>query len=356
MGPGRGAENGVVMERFDHYVERCLYGPAGFYAAAGRAGRAGDFLTSPEVGPLFGAVLVRALRAVWSGAGEPEPFTVYDVGCGPGTLLRSVRVALDGGGERPPWKLVGVDRVDAEGAAIHELPDDLSGSVVVANELLDNLAFRVVERSAGGSLVEVFVDGQVGEGADGWVERALPIDLDGIDPAQVAVLERLPSGARVPLLDQARSWVTDVLGRNPVAVVLFDYGALTTVELARRGGWLRTYRNHQRGHDPLVEPGRWDITTDVAWDQLPVPDGLETQADFLARWGIDDLVDEGRRYWQEHAARPDLGAVRMRSRVIEAEALTDPSGLGGFWAAWWGNLGDTSRLGLNHDHGCHGQE
>jgi len=47
---------------FEQWVEACLYDEAGgFYASGGAAGRRGDFLTSPEVGPLFGAVVARWL-------------------------------------------------------------------------------------------------------------------------------------------------------------------------------------------------------------------------------------------------------------------------------------------------------
>ena len=96
-------------ERFDRYVERCLYGTDGFYATDGSAGRrGGDFLTSPEVGPLFGAVVFRVIDAQWEAAGRPEPFTVYDVGCGPGTLLRAT--ALGPRWCRPGRLTGGVDR------------------------------------------------------------------------------------------------------------------------------------------------------------------------------------------------------------------------------------------------------
>ena len=59
---------------FAAFMEAALYDPVGgFYAAGGRAGgRSGQFLTSPEVGPLFGAVLARALDAWWADAGRVE--------------------------------------------------------------------------------------------------------------------------------------------------------------------------------------------------------------------------------------------------------------------------------------------
>ena len=59
---------------FDAFVEAALYDPDdGFYATRGAAGRRGDFLTCPEVGPLFGAVLARALDAWWDELGTPRP-------------------------------------------------------------------------------------------------------------------------------------------------------------------------------------------------------------------------------------------------------------------------------------------
>ena len=70
-------------------------------------------------------------------------------------------------------------------------------------------------------------------------------------------------------------------------------------------------------------------------DQLPEPGAVRTQVQFLRRWGIEELVAEGREAWARAAASPDLAAMTMRSRVREAEALLDPSGLGGFTVAEW---------------------
>jgi hypothetical protein len=62
---------------------------------------------------------------------------------------------------------------------------------------------------------------------------------------------------------------------------------------------------------------------------------VSAQAEFLRRHSIDALVAEGRAEWQRAAAHPDLAAMTMRSRVREAEALLDPSGLGGFSVLEW---------------------
>ncbi|MGA1363154.1 MAG: hypothetical protein ACO36A_09560, partial [Ilumatobacteraceae bacterium] len=107
---------------------------------------------------------------------------------------------------------------------------------------------------------------------------------------------------------------------------------------ARWREWLRWYAGHEKGGLYLREPGGQDITAQVMVDQLAAvrpPDAVRTQAQFLQLWGIDALVEEGRAHWREHAAAPTLAAVRMRSRVAEAEALCDPTGLGAFTVLEW---------------------
>ena len=82
-------------------------------------------------------------------------------------------------------------------------------------------------------------------------------------------------------------------------------------------------------------PAQQDVTAQVCLDQLPEADTVRTQAQFLQRWGIDELVEEGRAAWAAAAAAPDLAALRMRSRIREAESLLDESGLGSFYALEW---------------------
>ena len=160
-----------AAERFDYYVDRCLYDPAnGFYAQRGQAGGArGDFLTSPEVGPLFGQLIGRYLDRVWDDLGRPARFVVTECGAGRGTLAKAVLSS-------EPKCLAALDYVTVERSqrlrdAQRELLGDsvtmcstlaevadggrLDG-VVLANELLDNLAFRLVVREADG-WSEVFV-------------------------------------------------------------------------------------------------------------------------------------------------------------------------------------------------------
>ena len=334
-------------------MELALYDPEhGFYAAHGSAGRRGDFITSPEVGPLFGAVVARALDSWWHEAGSPDPFVVVEAGAGAGALARSVLAAAPACA--PTLRYVLVERSarlrkrhgeylalessahafapdreedDHDERPLHlptgpivvslsELPR-VAANAVIANELLDNLPVDLLERS-GDRTCEV----RVGLDGDRLTEVLVPSELS------------IETG-REPVQNAAARWVhdaRDIGGR----VVVIDY-ADTTASMAARPwtDWLRTYREHHRGSDPLTDLGAQDITCEVAVDQLPPPTSNTAQADWLRLHGIDDLVEEGRAVWAERAHLGDLEAVKARSRVSEAEALTDPFGLGAFRVLEW---------------------
>lgn len=343
-------------------VEGALYDPErGFYERGGRAGRRGDFLTSPEVGPLFGALLGRALDGWWDDLGRPDPFVVHEHGAGPGTLARTVVAGRPRCGPALRWVLV--ERAAAQ-RTLHpaHLPHvgDLAAAeagdawavpgggpqvastgaaptgpahVAVANELLDNLPFDLAERTA-----------------DGWREvRVVPASgaevLAALDPDRSTLLGRVAPaaavGARVPLQDAAVAWV--VATRERLApggrLLVLDYGS-TTAALAARPwtSWVRTYRGQQRGGPPFTDLGTQDVTVEVAVDQLAEgagPPRTRSQADALRAWGLDDLVAEARSAPPELAGPGALEALRLRSRIREAEALTDPHGLGSFHVWEW---------------------
>jgi SAM-dependent MidA family methyltransferase len=319
--------------RFDEFMQLALYGEHGFYGVTGRAGRRGDFITSPEIGPLFGAVVARFLDAEWARLDRPDRFTFVDAGAGPGTLARSVIAARPACGDALRYIAVEVSAVQRElhppdVESVATLPDEVAAGVIFANELLDNLPFRLA-----------VYDGD-------WREALVSIAADG---SFVEVLGdvigggrgRLPAkavhGARAPLQDAARAWVTSARAAiRDGCVVAIDY-ASTTARLADRPyrEWLRTYRRNERGEHYLRAAGTQDISTEIAVDQLPAPGSVTTQADWLRGWGIDELVDDGKRIWHERASAPDVAALWMRSRIGEAEALLDSDGLGAFLVLRW---------------------
>lgn len=354
---------------FEEFMEWALYDPDhGFYSTGGSAGRRGDFITSVEVGPLFARVIARALDTWWTEMGKPDPFFVIEAAAGSGALARGIlraepacspalRYVLVERSEllrerlatavplELPANLFGpsarrepeedAEPVAGQGplmAALGELPAEPVVGVVLANELLDNLPIVLLERAA-----EKWCEVRVGERDGALVEVVVPAS-DELAAEADALAAGAPTGCRIPLQRAVRSWLASslhVLERG--RVVTIDY-ADATPSMARRPWteWLRTYRAQDRGDYPLDRPGTQDITCEVAVDQLrPRPDADRAQAEFLWAHGIDELVEEGRRLWAERAHIGDLAAVEARSRVSEAAALTDRTGLGSFRVLEW---------------------
>jgi SAM-dependent MidA family methyltransferase len=316
---------------FEQYMSLALYGKGGFYQDGGKAGRRGDFITSPEVGPLFAAVIARYLDDCWNEMGCPESFDVVEVGAGPGTLARGIFDA------QPQclsaMKYVAVEISESQRAihpdfveSVESFPDRSIQGVVLANELLDNLPFKLFVFD--GEWMEAFVG--VGNGGK-FVEV-----LRTVDDIPVVLPKTAPLGSRAPIQAAASQWLLNMsqkLSRGRVLV--FDYCSQSTSEIAVTPWreWLRTYKDHERGVHYLIEPGSQDITTQVMIDQMmnAIPDlSVTRQSEWLETWGIEELVSEGSRFWEEHKSAPDIAAMKMRSRVNETQALTDRDGLGAF--------------------------
>src|SRR4051794_36227393 len=189
-----------------------------FYASGGAAGRREGFITSPEVGPLFGAVVARALDEGWRERGEPDPFVVVEDGAGRGALALAVRAAAPACSVAMTYVLV--ERSPALRARHGEhlslagagpgprfvsaagLPPSGARGAVVANELLDNLPVKLVEWSPAG-WAEVRVD--VAEDGS-FVERLVPASSALAEEAARWVPSPGP-GARLPGPEAARRWL-----------------------------------------------------------------------------------------------------------------------------------------------------
>jgi len=305
--------------------------------------------------------------------GVPDPFVVIEAGAGNGRLARDVlrarpacaralhyvlversaalrerqreRLPLEPADEAlgPFARLSTDDMVPVGGSgpvfvSIDGLPAlELTG-VVLANEFLDNLPFGVAESSPDGWLEVRIALASTGE----FIEVLVPAEDDdagALDAMTGAIA--VADGARLPIPRGIDAWF-DACSRmlRHGTLVAIDYldDAQGLVDRRTEGtpAWLRTYRAHQRRGSPLDEPGARDITADVVREQLRRAAGAcgftwvadRSQAEWLAELDIGELVEAGRRTWQERAHLGDLEALAGRSHVVEARALTDPFGLG----------------------------
>ncbi|MDA8237401.1 MAG: SAM-dependent methyltransferase [Chloroflexi bacterium] len=340
---------------FADFMALALGHPGGGYytAAAARPTRGGDFLTAPELHPVFGAALARQAEEAWERLGQPEPFTLLEYGAGAGTLalallagLRADASPLAGVLAYAPVELnahrlaelrAGAGAADLpllDPAALDAAP---AAGIVVANEFLDALPAHVVEIH-GGRPREVHVR----TGCDGAFEE-VPGELSGPAVAErLAALDaggvELAEGQRLEVRPAVGAWAAEV-GRRLAAglVLVLDYGAPAAglYGARRRAGTLMTYRGHVADGSsdaPYHDIGERDITAHVDTTALAAAlaaAGLDllgetSQAELLVGCGLEELLAR-----RQAAVASVAEALELRSAVMR---LLDPRHLGGFRA------------------------
>jgi SAM-dependent MidA family methyltransferase len=368
---------------FARFMALALGHPGGGYYTGRRARptRDGDFLTAPELHPIFGAALARQLEDAWDRLGRPDPFTLVEYGAGGGTLALSILAGLRedrssladalvyapielndhrlvelgeraaAAGLRLVLRPTGAPRFAGtgatEGAGAAEAPavaDVIAGAelasaaavvgAVLANEFLDALPVHAVE-VRDGRILEV----HVGLTADGTLTELL------LPPSTPSIADRLATlaaagvtleeGQRAELCLALDGWVAEVAAMLSAGLVLvIDYGAATPDLYGprRQGGTLMTYRGHRADGSrdaPYRDVGERDITAHVdttTLARLLDAAGIEvfgetTQAELLASCGLEDLIERERRRAMDAAA-----VLLLRSAVMR---LLDPRHLGG---------------------------
>ncbi len=338
---------------FKDFMEAALYHPEHGYYASGaiRTGRAGHFMTSAELDPIYGELWAGAFEDTWRACGEPQNFDVIEVGPGEGgfaaaclasvseELGRALRYRLV---ERVPAvqarqraRLRGLGNV-AWSASLGSCPRVENG-LVFANELLDNLSFHLVEKS-GGRLVELVVDIR---GPDLALERA-PLSSPALSAHLGDLGVDLPEGHRYEIGLDALGITARAAERVARGAVIFvDYGEAAPDPAPRAGATVVAHSAARVDEAVLEDPGERDISAHVNWTAIlevlkrtGFATGIERQGDVLRALGARDR-DAGLADEQQRAGRDGLGAdmVRALSRRHALRALLDPGGLGGLAVA-----------------------
>jgi len=303
---------------FAEFMELSLYGPGGFYQTP-PVGSGGDFVTSPHVHPVFCELVAAALRELRDRLGAPTPLRLAEVGAGDGTLARCL---LAGSGDLP-IAYTAVERSHGARAVLStiegiEVTSELVApfDVVLANELLDNLPFRVLR---GEHEVRIGLEG------DRLVEVLVPAGT-GLLASDSTDRERIAPVGALAFIDTLRR----TLERG--FALLIDYGGLGTT-----GGPLHGYRGQAIVEDVLASPGATDITAGVDFELLASYAGSVglvafdsvTQRDALLGLGLDRWMRE-QLEGQHRSMEAGRGteAVRTWSGRSQASLLIDPGGLG----------------------------
>jgi SAM-dependent MidA family methyltransferase len=292
---------------FARYMELALYAPGlGYYSAGSRKlGKAGDFVTAPEISPLYGQTLARQLHQVLeSGLNE-----VLEVGAGSGALAATLLEELERSGRLPRNYLIlelsadlrersrdtlaaRVPHLLERVAWLNRLPPAFSG-VVLGNEVLDAMPMTVV-RVEGGRIEE----GGVGVRNDrlDWSWRIASGEL-----LAAARALNLPEGFRTEIQLAALGFVRTLAPVIEKGVALFvDYGfpAREYYHAQRKDGTLMCHYRHHAHSDPFFAPGLQDITSHVDFSAIARAAGengmdllgYTSQAQFLINCGITEVM------------------------------------------------------------------
>lgn len=333
---------------FSRFMELCLYAPGlGYYSAgATKFGAAGDFVTAPELGPLFAACVADALAPVLRELGPDAEFV--EIGGGSGALAEVVLkrlLALDALPARYAILEPSADLRERQRVRLKEKLNPLLGDlvewldgpparewkgVVFANEVIDALPTpRFTVRDG-----EVFEEHVALEEGGGFVRVDRPADAllaAAVRHVEAQLEAPFAEGYRSELLPQLPYWLQAVIGPMQAGALLFvDYGYPRREYYLpqRRDGTLRAFRRHHLVDDVYAHPGLQDLTASVDFTALAEAGtgagfdfaGYCTQASFLLGNGLPERLAEA------EARAPDEPA-RMRLRQ-EVKQLTLPTEMG----------------------------
>lgn len=348
---------------FRDFMEMALYtAPGSYYGSSLETiGVRGDYFTSPEVHPSFGALVARQVEQVWVAMGRPDRFTLIEMGAGTGSLARDLLAYA--ARWSPPFHRAIHYAIVERGPALVDLqaralaghapsagkvtwypsldavaePRSVEGCFL-SNELLDSFPVHRVVVEGGGPR-EVYLEVRQGRFVEVLGEPSRP-DLD-LYFRRLGLLP--PEGCRAEVNLDALGWMEQVaalLRRGIVLTVDYGYEAEELYSPRHRDGTLLCFYRHTLNSDPYVRVGLQDMTTHVDFTSLVREGeehglqalGLTTQRSFLAALGMNGYLEmlpglglraadyEANRLAMRELARADgLGRVKvlMQHRGLE---------------------------------------
>jgi SAM-dependent MidA family methyltransferase len=347
---------------FRDWMNSALYAPGlGYYTAgAQKFGADGDFVTAPELTPLFGRTLAADIAAILAVARQRH---ILELGAGSGKLARDILAGLDALGvqvERYDILDVSADLAERQRNTVsHDprvhwlsaLPARIDGAIVM-NEVLDALPVDIVQRRDGA-----------------WYERGVAVHEGAFvwadSPLEDAELRALAEARFPPAIDYASEinregerLMRDLAQRlQSGAMLIVDYGfpAREFYHPQRSAGTLMAHYRHRATPDPFVWPGLADITAHVDFSAMAaaaeagggIIAGYVSQAAYLVSAGLlDRLLECGDpqspRYLAAASAVQKLTAPQEMGELFKVLAVARSEGI-----AWKGYAlrNQTGRLG-----------
>lgn len=310
---------------FARYMQMALHEPGlGYYAAGStKLGAAGDFVTAPELSPLFARTLARQVAELI----EPGE-AVLEFGAGSGALAETLLEELSCPylilETSPQLRARQQERLGARVRWTERLPPRFRG-VMLANEVADAMPVHALAWTSAG-IAERGVCANEGELA--WCEQ--PAEGEVLAAAREIEVALPPSARYESEIGLAgRAWMrslADSLARGALIVIDYGFTQREYYHPQRSMGTLMCHYRHRSHGDPFYLPGLQDITTHVDFSALAraaAESGLEvlgfaSQAQFLVNCGITQLL----------AQADPADALRYAPMAASANRLLSPAEMG----------------------------
>lgn len=264
---------------FADYMKFCLYDPTLGYYSSGlqKFGGDGDFITAPEVSPLFGVCMAEAISALLK---KHPDWSICELGPGRGALAEAILTHLDKINALPAsYQLLEVSaslsdvqrkrleklNVDIELIHLDQVPENFKG-IFIANEVIDALVVERFTINEHGDLLQ--------SGVSLENDQLKEIDRPAPEYLHQAISEldiNLPKNYRSEICLQLKPWLQTISESTTEAIFLFsDYGFSQSeyYSAERSQGTLRCHYRQHAHNDFTVLPGLQDLTAWVNFTQL----------------------------------------------------------------------------------------
>jgi SAM-dependent MidA family methyltransferase len=319
------AENGGSIS-FEQYMQMALYEPGlGYYSAGScKFGEQGDFVTAPEISPLFSRCIARQCQQVLSEISSTEVWSssILELGSGTGKMAIDIMLELARNDALPETYYLlepsadlrqrqqlnirnAIPQLEERFVWLDRLPEERIKGVILANEVIDAMPVK-----------RIVIDTDIQEyavscnsGADDQTQfQWLKTDIDhNLKSEMQAMFDMLMDPLETPYITEInyniKPWINslnDVLDQGLILISDYGYPRQEYFHPQRHTGTLICHYRHQVHDDPFLYPGLQDITASVEFTTVAEAavdaglhvSGFTTQAHFLIGCGLDQFVSE----------------------------------------------------------------
>ena len=311
---------------FEQYMQMALYEPGlGYYSAgSSKFGEQGDFVTAPEISPLFSRCIARQCQQVLSEVSSTEVWSssIFELGPGTGKMAIDIMRELERNNSLPETYYLlepsadlrqrqqlniknAIPHLEERFVWLDHLPEEKIKGVIVANEVIDAMPVKRIVIDNDIKEYAVTCDSRANDQIQfQWAKRDIDQDLKS---ELQEMLDTLREPLATPYITEIncniKPWLNslnDVLDEGLILISDYGYPRQEYFHPQRRAGTLICHYRHHAHDDPFLYPGLQDITASVDFTTVAEAavdaglhvSGFTTQAHFLIASGLDQFVSE----------------------------------------------------------------